>query len=236
MGRGLRFLLTVFGLLATGAGAATVTFLLAARSVDPAVPEVVGADLEAARRVLASVGLRLTEAAPRFDDEIPVGHIVFQQPPPGTIFKRGRAVQVFPSLGPTRRKVPRLEGNDLTEARRQLEAAELALGRVSMVASEYYLRGRILAQTPVAYSDTAPGTAVSVLVSAGSAPTAFVMPDLIGRRYGDIADALSRAPVRVREVRSDDYPGQQAGVVVRQFPQAGHKVTPEDRIVLTLSR
>lgn len=236
MSRGLRFLLTAFGLVATGAGAATITFLLAARSVDPAVPEVVGTDIESARRVLAAVGLRLTEAPARFDDAIPAGHIAFQQPPPGTVFKRGRAVQVFPSLGPTRRRVPRLEGNDLTEARRQLEAAELALGRVSVVENEYYLRGRILAQSPVAYTDAAPGTAVSVLVSAGSAPAAFVMPDLIGRRYGDIADALSRAPVRVREVRSDDYPGQQAGVVVRQFPQAGHKVTPEDRIVLTLSR
>ena len=109
---------------------------------------------------------------------------MFQQPPPGTVFKRGRAVQVFPSLGPTRRRVPRLEGSTLTEARRQLEAAELVVGRVSEVESGYYLRGRVLAQSPAAYSDAAPGAAVSVLLSTGPAPAAFVMPDLIGAGTG----------------------------------------------------
>lgn len=234
--RGFRFLLTVFGLVATVAGAATLTFLLAARTVDPEVPDLTGFEVEPARRLLAVSGLRLTEAGSRFHDDIPEGRIVFQQPPPGTVFKRGRAVQVFPSHGPTRRRVPRLEGSTLTEARRQLEAAELAVGRVSEVESDYYLRGRVLAQSPAAYSDAAPGAAVSVLLSTGPAPAAFVMPDLIGRRYGEIADELSRAPVRVREVRSGDYPGQSPGVVVRQSPQAGRKVTNEDGIVLTLSR
>lgn len=236
LSRGLYYLLMTALLGATFTFAAAATFLVASSAADPAVPELTGLELPAAEALLAGVGLRLAEGQARFDDQIPEGRIVFQDPPPGSFFKRGRSVQVFRSLGPTRRVVPRLEGSTLTEARRQLEAAELTVGRVAEVESDTYLAGRVIAQSPVAYTETVPETSVSVLLSAGSEPESFVMPDFIGRRYGDIADDLSRGAVRVRDVRSVPYRGVPAGIVVDQVPAAGAKVSRTDRIVLTLSR
>ena len=223
-------------LVATFAFAATATFLIASGSADPPVPDLSGLDIEDARRALESVGLRLSEGQARFDDEIPEGRVAFQDPPAGAFFRRGRSVQVFRSLGPTRRIVPRLEGGTLTEARRQLEAAELVVGRVAEVESETYLAGRVIAQSPVAYAETVPDTPVSVLLSSGSEPRSFVMPDFIGRRYGEIADDLSRAALRVRDFRRVEYRGVPRGTIVDQIPAAGAKVTRADRIVLTLSR
>jgi serine/threonine-protein kinase len=221
---------------ATFAFAAAATFLIASSAADPAVPDLTGLEVPAAEVLLGGVGLRLAEGQARFDDRVPEGRIVFQDPPPGSFFKRGRSVQVFRSLGPTRRVVPRLEGSTLTEARRQLEAAELTVGRVAEVESDTYLAGRVIAQSPVAYTESVPETSVSVLLSAGSEPESFVMPDFIGRRYGDIADDLSRGAVRVRDVRRVPYRGVPAGIVVDQVPAAGAKVSRADRIVLTLSR
>ena len=236
LSRGLYYLLIGSLLGATFAFAAAATFLVASSAADPTVPDLTGLEVAAAEAVLGSVGLRLAEGQARFDDHVPEGRIVFQEPSPGSFFKRGRSVQVFRSLGPTRRVVPRLEGSTLTEARRQLEAAELTVGRVAEVESDTYLAGRVIAQSPVAYSETVPDTSVSVLLSAGSEPESFVMPDFIGRRYGEIADDLSRSAVRVRDVRSVPYRGVPAGIVVDQVPAAGAKVSRTDRIVLTLSR
>ena len=236
LSRGLYYLVTAALLGATFAFAAAATFLIASSAADPAVPDLTSLELEAAEALLGGVGLRLAVGQARFDDQIPEGRIVFQEPPPDSFFKRGRSVQVFRSLGPTRRVVPRLEGSTLTEARRQIEAAELSVGRVAEVGSDTYLAGRVIAQSPVAYSETVPETSVSVLLSAGSEPESFVMPDFIGRRYGDIADDLSRSAVRVRDVRSVPYRGVPAGIVVDQVPAAGAKVSRADRIVLTLSR
>ncbi len=236
LSRGLYYLLLGTLLGATFAFAAAATFLIASSAADPAVPDLTGLEVEGAEALLGGVGLRLAVGQARFDDQIPEDRIVFQEPPPGSFFKRGRSVQVFRSLGPTRRVVPRLEGSTLTEARRQLEAAELTVGRVAEVGSDTYLAGRVIAQSPVAYSETVPETSVSVLLSAGSQPESFVMPDFIGRRYGDIADDLSRGAVRVRDVRSVPYRGVPAGIVVDQVPAAGAKVSRTDRIVLTLSR
>ena len=236
LSRGLYYLVTAALLGATFAFTAAATFLIASSAADPAVPDLTSLELEAAEALLGGVGLRLAVGQARFDDQIPEGRIVFQEPPPRSFFKRGRSVQVFRSLGPTRRVVPRLEGSTLTEARRQIEAAELSVGRVAEVGSDTYLAGRVIAQSPVAYSETVPETSVSVLLSAGSEPESFVMPDFIGRRYGDIADDLSRSAVRVRDVRSVPYRGVPAGIVVDQVPAAGAKVSRADRIVLTLSR
>ena len=236
LSRGLYYLLMAVLLGATFAFAAAATFLVASSAADPAVPDLTGLEVEAAEVVLAAAGLRLAVGQDRFDDEIPEGRVAFQDPPPGSFFRRGRSVQVHRSLGPTRRVIPRLEGSTLTEARRRLEAQELTMGRVAEVESDTYLAGRVIAQSPVAYSETAPETAVSVLLSAGSEPASFVMPDFIGRRYGEIADELSRSAVRVRDVRSIPYRGVPPGIVVDQAPAAGARVSRADRIVLTLSR
>ena len=221
---------------ATFAFAGAATFLIASSTADPPVPDLTGLELETAEAVLSGAGLRIAEGEARFHDQILEGRIAFQNPPPGSFFKRGRSVQVYRSLGPTRRVVPRLEGSTLTEARRQLESAELVVGRVAEVESDTYLAGRVIAQSPVAYSDTVPETPVSILLSSGSEPESFLMPDFIGRRYGEIADDLSRAAVRVRDVRRVPYRGVPAGIVVDQVPAAGARVSRTDRIVLTLSR
>jgi len=111
------------GVLLAGAFAVSffVSFLLASETADPAVPDLTGREVPEAVLVLEAVGLKLAEAGNRFHDEVPRGRIAAQEPAPGTTFKRGRSVQVFTSLGPTRSRVPRLEGSTLTEARRELE-------------------------------------------------------------------------------------------------------------------
>ncbi len=234
-----RLLWTLFlagALTATFAIFAAGAFLIASSTADPPVPNLLGLDVETAGELLASVGLRLSEGQARFDDEIPEGLLAGQDPAPGSTFRRGRSVEVFRSLGPTRRAVPRLEGATLTAARRQLEAADLLVGRVAEVESDFYLPGRVIAQSPVAYTEATPETRVSVLLSAGAEPESFMMPDFIGRRYGAIADDLSRAAIRVRDVRRVEYRGVPPGIVVDQLPVAGARVTRADRVTLTLSR
>ena len=232
----LRGFLLAGGLLATFTVFAIGAYWIASSTAQPPVPDLRSLDLETARTLVASVGLRLAEGEARFDDVVPEGRIATQEPAPGSRFRRGRAVRVSRSLGPTRRPVPRLENQTLTEARRQLEASGLTVGRVAEVTSDLYLPGRVVAQSPVAHADAMPGTPVSVLLSIGAETEAFLMPDFIGMRYGDIADDLSRAAIRVRDVTEMTYRGVPAGIVVDQMPVAGARVTWEDRVSLTLSR
>ena len=62
------------------------------------------------------------------------------------------------------------------------------------------------------------------------------MPDLIGRQAADVMDGLRRHGLKVAEIRNRTYPGVAPGVVLRQFPPAGHAVSPRTPLSLDVSK
>jgi beta-lactam-binding protein with PASTA domain len=77
---------------------------------------------------------------------------------------------------------------------------------------------------------------VSLLVSRGAGRGDYLMPDLIGRRAGDVLGVLSAVGLKVTDVRYRDYPGAPGGVVLRQMPSAGHRVSPHSAVALEVSK
>jgi beta-lactam-binding protein with PASTA domain len=224
------------GLLATAVLSAAITFTLAVRGNDVAVPDLAGSSIEGAGESLRLRELQLVVEGSRFHASVPPDFISEQIPPAGTTLKKGRSVRVWVSLGPKKHSVPRIEGETLQTAQLILEQSGFSLGRVVEIHSEVYAPDTVVAQSPSAYEDVAETTAVSVLLSRGYLDTAYVMPDFIGRNYVDILDQISRGQVKVSQVRLVDYPGVPKNVVVRQFPAPGMKVFKRDRIVLFLSK
>jgi beta-lactam-binding protein with PASTA domain len=62
------------------------------------------------------------------------------------------------------------------------------------------------------------------------------MPDLIGRPAISVLDSLRAAGLKVAEVRYRSYPGVAAGLVLRQAPLAGYRVSPQTSISLDVSQ
>ena len=223
-------------LLTTSVLAAAISFALAVRSNEITVPDVTGNSLDGARETLSLSELQLVLSGNRFHNSIPPDFIALQTPAPGTALKKGRSIQVWVSLGPQRRTVPRIEGETLQSAQLILEQSGFSLGRVVEIHSDIYAPDTVVAQAPQAYEEVSDESVVSVLLSRGYLDAAFVMPDFIGRDYVDLLQRLSRAPLKVSQVRNVDYPGVPKNIVVRQTPPAGTKVYRRDRIVLYLSK
>ena len=223
-------------LLTTSVLAAAISFALAVRSNEITVPDVTGNSLDGARETLSLSELQLVLSGNRFHNSIPPDFIALQTPAPGTALKKGRSIRVWVSLGPQRRTVPRIEGETLQSAQLILEQSGFSLGRVVEIHSDIYAPDTVVAQAPQAYEEVSDESVVSVLLSRGYLDAAFVMPDFIGRDYVDLLQRLSRAPLKVSQVRNVDYPGVPKNIVVRQTPPAGTKVYRRDRIVLYLSK
>src|SRR5947208_465261 len=64
------------------------------------VPELSGLTVEAATRVLESIGLAVRTAAPQSSDRVPKGVVLDQDPGRGSILPRFSDVELVPSLGP----------------------------------------------------------------------------------------------------------------------------------------
>ncbi len=232
----LEYLVIGAGLLATGFVSAFITFSMAIRGNEIPVPNLVGSSLASANQILTQSELTLRHEGNRFDPETPPDLIASQAPTPGTVLKKGRSVRVWTSLGPQRIVVPRVEGESLQAAQLILDQGGFSLGRVVEVHSEAYAPDSIIAQDPPPFEEIGEAAEVAVLVSRGYVAPAYVMPDFIGQPISEVYEYVRRGGHRLSRVEYVEYYGVPQGVVVRQSPQPGIKVTKRDRIVVYVSK
>jgi beta-lactam-binding protein with PASTA domain len=228
-------LLVIAGaLLSTYVLTAALAARVALRLREVKVPPLVGQPLSQASAAVGDLGLALkVDEARRSEPKIAAGRIAQQDPPAGSIARRGRTVKVWLSTGGRVAAVPKLVGETERTAQLRLQQDGLALSVVSELRSNDWPADVVVAQDPP--PDTR-GAAVSLLVNRSERAAAFVMPDLIGVNGARAADVLRSSGFRVAVVAQNPYPGVPAGVVIRQSPQAGFQVTPGDTVSLEVSR
>lgn len=203
------------------------------RGVTP-TPELFGLSEEEADALLADQGLSLTwsDEGERFDEQVPTGHVLIQDPRAGTLVKRGGEVTVIMSRGPQRIEVPAVIGSALQAAQVNLTAAGLAVGRTINVYSLDGAPGIVVAQEPSGGSRVEPDAAVDLFVTLGSRNETYVMPDLFNRDLDDVRRYFNARGFRIGRVSYETYDGVAPGTVLRQYPLAGHPLHRGDVIAL----
>jgi eukaryotic-like serine/threonine-protein kinase len=204
-------------------------------SRDVVVPSVVSRRVSEAGALGARLGLLVRVEGRRNDMRIPPGRIVAQEPAPGSTLKARRSIRVWVSLGPKRLDMPAVEGRSVRAARLVLGESQVPIARIVEIdnAAE---EGTVLGQRPPPGEVESAGEGVSLLVSRGPLGRDYVMPDLIGHRAEDVIEGLRRAGLKVADIRYRAYPGLAAGVVLRQAPLAGHRVSPRSTVSLDISK
>jgi serine/threonine-protein kinase len=222
------------GAAMAAAGALIVALLLPGALNPPraiAVADLAGKDLGTARELVRQAGaaLRVAEAA---SDTVPKGQVLRQEPPPNTQFMSNRPLTVVVSSGPPPVKVPDLRNRRAEDARTDLEAAGLSLGKLTERQTTRQPWGAVLGQSARAGSTLPPGTVVDVIVSA---PPYTTVPGLGGKAIGDAEAELERSGLRLGEVRQDAVAGRRAGTVTGQDPAAGVRLRQGDAVAVTIA-
>lgn len=232
----LRNSLLALGLVATLGASALVTMRVVLSAQDVQVPALIAKRIPEAGALAARRGLSLRVEGKRHDAHIPADAIIAQEPAGGSTLKAHRSVRVWLSLGPRRLIVPAVEGEGLRTARVSLDQAQVPLGRVVEV-DDTSAEGTILVQRPPAgEADAIEGAGLAVLVSRGPGSFDYLMPDLIGRSADRVLEGVRRTGLKVAEVRYQTYPGVAPGIVLRQMPPAGHRVSTRTPVSLDVSK
>lgn len=240
--RPLRTRVWTAGRLLLLAGALAVTFgafflasmRVASKAREVKVPDLRGQPIERARTALDAAGLALrVDPNRRPDPKVPADHVLTQDPEPGTILRRQRAVRVRVSDGQREPVVPAVTGQaersaEITLAKEQISVA----GRAEIRSADYDL-GTVVAQSPPPKNRAA---SVSLLINRGESGPSFVTPDVIGAPGGLAVSLLRVKGFRASVVADVPYPGIPAGIVVRQTPSAGFRIAPGEPIALEVSR
>ncbi|MBI3931896.1 MAG: PASTA domain-containing protein [Acidobacteria bacterium] len=227
--------LLALALLVTAALSAVTTMRVVLTSQEVTVPSLLERRIPDAGSLAARQGLLVRVEGKRHDPKVTADRIVAQDPPPGARLKANRSVRVWLSLGPRRLVVPAVEGESLRTARLMLEQARIPVARVVEVDAPAQ-EGTVLVQRPPAGETDSVGEGASLLASRGPVGRDYLMPDLIGRKAEDVLETLKLAGLKVAEVRYRTYPGVAPGIILRQTPAAGRRVSPRTTVSLDVSK
>ena len=201
------------------------------RAGEVKVPDLANLTFDQAERQAAPLGLQLSRAGERFDPSVPSGFILSQDPPEGTPVRGRHRVMVVVSLGEEFSSVPELFGESLRGTRLLLERAGLRVGGITHAPSDEVGQGLVVDTDPPAESVLPRGTPVALLVSTGTGPEQFVMPDLLGRQSAGVRRQLESLGFRVFTP-----PASPAnGTVMFQDPPPGSRITRDANIMLQVT-
>jgi serine/threonine-protein kinase len=160
--------------------------------------------------------------------------VLEQFPEPGHSTKAGRTVKLIVSKGARTAVVPDMAGSSQRRAQLAVRASRLEIRETASVNHPRVPLGRVIAQDPPPGAERFPGDPVSLLLSAGPAHHAFVMPALTGTTVADARRMLERAGFTRIRVRCPECEGDDRRSRIRdQRPLPGERVTTDDRVVLS---
>lgn len=207
-----------------------ITMRLAIHRREVIVPKFIGMLPQPADQIAQQNGLILVRESRFYSDDVPVGHIVSQEPAPGKKVRKGWRVRIAESMGPQRNVVPSVIGDSPRAAELNISQRGLELGDVSTMSVPDAPPDQIVAQSPPPDSHAA-SPKVNILVSAPAADKAYVMPDLSGMRLADATVAITNAGLKVGNAST----ATPDAFVVKQSPAAGQRVISGATVTLETS-
>lgn len=198
------------------------------------VPKLEGKSLTDALAILSPMDLSLQQDGTDFDESLPAGTVIRQQPPSGMQVRAGRSIRVVISKGGQVVFVPAVMGKALAEAQSMLATDGIQMGSVSESYSNDLAKNVVISQSPSAGTVVTRGAFVDVEVSKGPPPVGLpLLPDFIGKTADnarDWADGVN-AVVKIKE---DAKSVGAAGTIVKQDPPAGQPLLEDQDILITI--
>jgi eukaryotic-like serine/threonine-protein kinase len=193
------------------------------------VPRLSGLTPAEAERVANSDGLVLSVESRFYSPSVPAGHIISQSPMPGATVRRGWKIRVAASLGTEHAAILNLVGQSQHAAGINVSRRGLEIGTVATIHLPGATPDTVLAQSPPPDAADVTSPKVSLLVAAADNGQRYVMPSFVGKPLADANIALIKGGFALGKVRlvsgSESDVASATGIIVRQSPAAGQRVT-----------
>lgn len=199
------------------------------------VPDVVGKQVDTARNILLGKNLRVS-VSDAFNDKVPAGQVISQQPEAGTTVKEQRTITLIVSKGGEVTVVPDLRGLNRRDAELQIKNSGLKLGRVDEQFADNAPQDTVISQNPRPPAQVTKGTTIDIVISKGTTPKKVVLPDFQGSLLTTVATQLESLKLKqgkVTETPNDKYP---PGTIVSQNPPPATEVAEGTAIDFSVAK
>ncbi|MDR1721092.1 MAG: PASTA domain-containing protein [Endomicrobium sp.] len=199
------------------------------------VPNIIGKSLYETVEELSNMGCGLKKESEEFNQNLPVGVIVRQEPPAGMKVKEGKVVKVSVSKGGETVYVPNLVGRAVRTADVSLKNSALVMGEVSKRYSVVADKGIILSQDIEHGSAVDKYSVVNVVVSDGSPPEGItLMPDFLNKNVKEAEAWAVQSGINININAASGGEVCKTDIIVKQQPEADVDITGVKSIDLWL--
>jgi serine/threonine-protein kinase len=216
---------------------AYLTISLIVRSEDTIlVPDLINKDIVYALEILSDLGVNTKVKGSEYSSSITKNNVIYQDPEPGAEIKKGRDVRIIISKGPETIIMPDLKGMLFQSAHIILEENGLILNAHSITYSKKVKKDVVVEQNPDPGRVIKRGFGVNLLVSIGSQPVFYKMPDLNGLPLDDAIILIGKSNFVEREIKSLFDADKPLNSITSQEPPSGHRVLEGTAINLVINR
>ncbi|GAA2465983.1 Stk1 family PASTA domain-containing Ser/Thr kinase [Winogradskya humida] len=195
-------------------------------------PQLVNSTQQIAEQEGRTRGFEVRFDAGRYDESVPKGVVISQDPPAGKKVAKDGTLTLTLSLGPERVTVPDLVNQEKAAAKGLLEQNHLVYKEGTAQYSDDVAEGVVISSDPKADESLKPGETVTVILSKGEAPIS--VPNVVGQNINDARGQLQGLGLQVVEqLKESDQP---AGTILGQTPKAGVGVEKDAEIKLEVSQ
>ena len=199
------------------------------------VPNVSNMSEDDAKSAIEDVGLTFVRGDDVSSDTVDEGLAISSDPGAGTSAVLGTEVTVSFSSGSASVKVPDVSGMTQSEARKEIENANLTWGDVTTEDSPGTQAGQVIRSNPAAGNPVSRGATVSVVVSSGRT----TVPDVVGKSQEEAQQALKNAGlgynVRTSDAKTTDPSKNDTYEVTSVDPGANQSVNVGDSVSLEVT-
>lgn len=199
------------------------------------VPNVAGKQIDIARNILVEKNLRVS-IIENFNDKVPSGYVVSQNPEAGATVKEQRTITLVVSKGGEIAVVPDVRGLNRRDAELQIKNAGMTVGRIDEQFTTDVAADIVTGQNPRPPAQISKGTAIDLVVSKGPAPKKIALPDFRGTPLSTVSSQLESLKLKmgtVTEAASDKYP---PGIITAQNPAPATEVIESASVDFTVSQ
>jgi beta-lactam-binding protein with PASTA domain len=200
------------------------------------VPKVTGMNFLEAKKNLENSGLEVKQGDVRYDESVPMGEILDQNPPADQIVKKGRRIYLTVCGGEQLIEVPSLIGRSIRDAKFTLEQRGLKLGESVYKNSNEFQEDAVIAQIVQPGSKVKKNTNIDLILSNGAIVGDLKVPDLSGKALEEAKKIILDSKLKIGKITyqtNDEIP---AGRIVDQYPQKDKSANENTAVDLFVAR
>ena len=200
------------------------------------VSDLVGENIIYVLELLTHLGLNTKVKGSEYSRDFAQNNILFQDPKPGQIIKKGRDVRIIISKGTKTLPMPNLRSLNLQQARLIIDKNGFFEGDMAKIFHPEINKDKIIAQSPTSGKKIERGVSANLLISRGKRPLELVMPDLGGLLLDEAVLVAEKNHLVVNIIKTIHQKNKIANIILNQEPPSGYHVFENHLINLEVNR